>query len=117
MALALYEQFKANTCEEFAVSTSVKMVALLTAKAGKEADLHALLKGMPGPSRSEPGNLRYDLWSDSAQAGRYVLEEIYKDADAIAAHRESKHFQAYLSQVNDFAERLVIVLAPEDVKA
>ncbi len=46
------------------MTNPVKIVAVLTARAGKTEDLKALLLGMTAPSRSEPGNLRYDLWLD-----------------------------------------------------
>ncbi|NEJ82839.1 antibiotic biosynthesis monooxygenase, partial [Rhizobium leguminosarum] len=42
--------------------TNVKVYAVLTAKSGKEKELEELLRGMAAPSRTEAGNLRYDLW-------------------------------------------------------
>jgi quinol monooxygenase YgiN len=70
---------------------------------------------MLAPSRAEPGNLRYDLWRDPAEPGRFVLDELYRDADAIAAHKATPHFQSYLSRINDLAERTAWVLAPVGV--
>ena len=34
------------------------------------------------------------------------------DADAVAAHRATPHFQNYLSQIGDLAERAALVLNP-----
>ncbi len=49
---------------------------------------------MLAPSRAEAGNLRYDLWRDQADPNRFVLDELYEDSEAIAAHRASaRHFQ------------------------
>ena len=70
---------------------------------------------MIAPSRAEPGNLRYDLWADQSQPGRYVLDELYQDADAVAAHRASHHFQAYLASINNLAERTAYTLDPAAV--
>lgn len=92
--------------------TPVKIVAILTARPGKDAELRALLNDMLAPSRAEPGNHRYDLWSDPATPGRYVLDELYADADAVAAHRATPHFQAYLSRIEALAERQAFVLDP-----
>ena len=92
------------------MTTTVKIVAILTARPGKAEALRALLDGMLGPSRAEAGNLRYDLWRDQADANRFVLDELYADNDAIAAHRASPHFQDYLSKINDLAERTAVVL-------
>ncbi len=97
------------------MSASVKLVAVLTAKDGREAELETLLREMLTHSRAEPGNLRYDLWRDVDQPHRFVLDEIYRDADALAAHRASDHFQAYLKRIAGLAERTPMVLRAEDV--
>jgi len=72
--------------------------------------LRALLDGMVLASRAEPGNLQYNLWRDHADAGRFVLEELYIDDAAVAAHRATPHFVKYLSKINDLAERTAMVL-------
>ena len=98
------------------MTTSVRLAAVLVAKSGREDDLEALLRGMAASSRAEPGNLRYDLWRDADQPGRFVLDELYKDADALAFHRASAHFQAYVARVGDLAaSRMPMVLRPENV--
>ena len=94
------------------MTTTVKIVAILTARPGQAEALRALLDGMLAPSRAEAGNLRYDLWRDQADPNRFVLDELYADNDAIAAHRASPHFQDYLSRINDVAERTAAVLDP-----
>jgi quinol monooxygenase YgiN len=94
------------------MSTPVKIVAIITARPGKEAALRALLDTMIEPSRAEPGNHRYDLWVDPATPGRFVLDELYADRDAIAAHRASSHFEAYRAQVEDLADRQAFTLDP-----
>lgn len=92
------------------MTSPVKIVAVLTARPGKAEALEALLAGMLGPSRAEPGNLRYDLWRDQADPSRLVLDELYVDNDAIAAHRATPHFANYLAHINDLAERTALVL-------
>lgn len=90
----------------------VKIVAILTARQSQGEALQALLDGMLAPSRAEAGNLRYDLWRDQAEPTRFVLDELYVDAAAVAAHRATPHFQDYLSKINDLAERTALVLDP-----
>jgi quinol monooxygenase YgiN len=92
------------------MTTPIKIVAILTAKSGKTEALRGLLDSMLASSRAEPGNLRYDLWADQAEAGRFVLDELYRDAEAVAAHRASPHFQAYLSTIGDLADRTALTL-------
>ncbi len=94
---------------------NVKIVAILSAHPGKATALRALLDGMIAPSRAEAGNLRYDLWQDRANADRFVLDELYHDAGAVAAHRESPHFQHYASLIADLAERTAVVVDPVTV--
>ncbi len=93
----------------------VKIVAILTAKAGQAEALKVLLDGMTGPSRAEAGCLRYDMWRDKANAERFVLDELYVDDAAIAAHRETAHFKDYLAKIGDLAERSALVVDPVDV--
>lgn len=94
------------------MSTPVKIVAILVARPGKTEPLTALLGGMTEPSRTEPGNLRYDLWQDQADPGRFLLDELYRDGAAVLAHRATPHFQNYLTKINDLAERTALVLDP-----
>ncbi|CAO3421252.1 putative quinol monooxygenase [Azospirillum endophyticum] len=96
-------------------TSHVKIMAMLTAKPGKAAELRALLDGMLAPSRAEPGNLRYDLWRDRDDANRFVLDELYADAAAVAAHRETPHFRDYLTRIADLAERSALLLDPVQV--
>lgn len=95
--------------------TNAKIVAVLTAKPGKDEDLEALLAGMVAPSRAEPGNLRWDVWRDQADPARFVLDELYVDSAAVAAHRETPHFKTYVSKVGDLADRSAYVLDPLQV--
>jgi quinol monooxygenase YgiN len=97
------------------MTNSVKIVAILAARPGKTEDLKALLFGMAPSCRAEPGNLRWDVWRDRSEPARYVLDELYVDADAVAAHRETPHFKNYLAKITDFAERLAVVLDAADV--
>ncbi|WP_445679337.1 putative quinol monooxygenase [Radicibacter daui] len=95
--------------------TPAKITAILTAKPGKESDLLALIEAMAPHCRSEPGNLRWDIWQDQSQPGRYVLDELYVDEAAIAAHRQTPHFLDYLARVGDIADRMAIVSTPVSV--
>ena len=94
------------------MSDNVKIMAILAARPGKADELRALLDGMIAPSRSEPGNLRYDLWQDQSDPARFVLDELYADNAAVTAHRATPHFQNYLSVIGELAERTALVLDP-----
>src|SRR5215510_9278390 len=99
------------------MSTPVKTIATLVAKSGMAEELRALLDGMVVPSRAEPGNLQYNLWRDHADSGSFVLEELYTDGAAVAAHHATPHFEKYLSKINNLAERTLVMLDPIEVGA
>lgn len=88
----------------------LKTIAVLTAHTGKADALRDLLGQLVERSRAEPGNLRYDLWADPTQPGRFVLDELYVDRAAVEAHHATPHFQNYLAQIPDLAERSVWTL-------
>lgn len=98
------------------MSPIAKITAVLVARPGKAEELKALLVGMAPHCRAEPGNLRWDVWQDRSQPDRYVLDELYEDDAAVAAHREAPHFKDYLSRIPDLAERTALVLRPVAVE-
>ena len=73
--------------------------------------------------RDEPGCLRFDVCSVAADENRFVLYELYTDADAFAAHKAAPHFaqwraladRAVAEQVNTAGE--LLVTHAEDVAA
>lgn len=93
-----------------------KITAILTAHPGRAAELKALLIDMAPHCRAEPGNLRWDVWRDPSHEGRYVLDELYRDAAAVEAHRRSPHYQAYLAKVPDLADRTAFVVEAVDIR-
>lgn len=99
------------------MTAPIKIVAILTARPGKADRLKALLRGMLPHCRAEPGNLRWDIWQDQSQADCYVLDELYVDAAAVTAHRETPHFKYYLAGISDLADRHELVLEPHTVAA
>ena len=92
-----------------------KTIAILTAKPGKAVALRALLIRMAPHCRAEPGNLRWDIWSNQENGDRYVLDELYVNAAAVDAHRKTPHYQAYLAKIPELAERVALVLGPVEV--
>lgn len=92
----------------------VKIMAILTAKPGKTDELRALLSTLAPASRAEEGNLRWDIWRDQANPDRFALDELYRDAAAVAAHRDTAHYRNYLGRITDLADRTALLLDPVD---
>lgn len=94
----------------------VKITAILTAHSDKAAEVRYLLEGMAPLSRAEPGNLRWDVWQDLSEPGRFVLDELYRDQAAVEAHRQTPHYQDYLARIPMLADRTAFVLEAVAVK-
>ena len=64
--------------------------------------------------RDEPGCLRFDVCAVDGDGNRFLLYELYTDADAFAAHKAAPHFahwrtvaeQVLVDQVNTAGELL-----------
>lgn len=69
------------------------VIAKLNVVAGKEQEFEKVMLDLAAEVRAnEPGNALYTLCKDAA--GGYLMLELYKDADALAAHGQSTHFKA-----------------------
>ena len=56
-------------------------------------------------SIQEPGIARFDMLQQTDDPTRFVLIEVYRDAAAPVAHKESAHYHVWLAKVDDmFAE-------------
>ncbi len=52
-------------------------------------------------SVQEPGVARFDVLRETADPTRFVLLEVYRDADAPARHKETAHYAAWRDAVAD----------------
>jgi (4S)-4-hydroxy-5-phosphonooxypentane-2,3-dione isomerase len=46
-------------------------------------------------SLAEPGVLRFDVIADQADPSHVVLVEVYRDAEAAAAHKQTQHYATW----------------------
>jgi len=67
---------------------------------GVEAFKRASLANATG-SRAEAGVVRFDMIEDRDDPTRFVLVEIYRDAAAAAAHKQTPHYAAWRDAVAD----------------
>ena len=85
---------------------------------GVQAFREATLKNARA-SRKEPGVARFDVVQSTEDPTRFVLVEVYRSADAPAAHKGTAHYARWRDAVADLmaeprtAARFVNV-APED---
>jgi quinol monooxygenase YgiN len=71
----------------------VKITATLSARPGRAKDMEALVSGMVAASRAEPGASAGTSGATSRIRTRFVLDELYVDDAAIAAHCETPAFR------------------------
>lgn len=64
---------KSKTKETTMADEPVLVFASFEPKAGQEEAVEAILKGMVGPTRQEPGNEIYDLYERKKRARRQTL--------------------------------------------
>ncbi|OLL32013.1 antibiotic biosynthesis monooxygenase [Burkholderia sp. SRS-W-2-2016] len=86
----------------------IAVVAISVAKPGHEEQLRVALEGIVGPTRAEEGVLQYDLHRDLQEPRRFVFVERWTSQEALAAHAQSAHIQAYRVAVADWVEHAEI---------
>jgi quinol monooxygenase YgiN len=88
---------------------------------GRQEFMAAMAANAEASVRDEPGCLRFDVCAVEGDPHRFVLYELYADAEAFAAHKASPHFarwreiaeQVLAGQVNTSGRLLVTHTAEE----
>jgi quinol monooxygenase YgiN len=67
----------------------------------------------------EPGVVRFDVAQDAEDPSRFVLVEVYRDARAPGAHKETAHYQRWRDTVAEMmaeprSSRRYVNVFPED---
>ncbi len=70
-------------------------------KSGTAAAFEAATRVNARHSRAEPGVVRFDFLQHQDDPDRFVLIEIYRDAAAAAAHKETDHYAVWRDTVAD----------------
>jgi len=65
----------------------------------RKADFLAATLVNARASLGEPGVLRFDVIQDDDDPGHVVLVEVYRDADAAAAHKQEPHYATWRDTV------------------
>ncbi|CDI01791.1 putative Antibiotic biosynthesis monooxygenase [Candidatus Competibacter denitrificans Run_A_D11] len=78
--------------------TSVHIVARVTAKPDRVAELRAVLETLLTPTRQEAGCRRYILLQNQQEPTGFTFVEEWVDAAAIDNHMKSAHLQQAFAQ-------------------
>jgi quinol monooxygenase YgiN len=72
---------------------------LVHVKEAHVADFVRATEANAAASRQEPGVVRFDLIREEGTTNRFVLVEMYRDAAAPAAHKQTAHYAAWRDAV------------------
>ena len=95
-------------------STAPKPIALIVQVEIQKDRTAAFLEAMSidaKGSRTEEGCHTFDLLQDQSDPQKFIFYEVYKDADAIAVHRETPHCKFIAGPIHDPRTRGHKVLA------
>ena len=95
----------------------VSVVATFSPKENRESDVERILQGKVGPTRREPGCLRYELYAVAGAEQQFVLLEAYADQGALEAHRATEHYKSYRSRIADLLKEPIRVLVLDAIDA
>lgn len=79
-------------------SNTVRIIAKITAKPEKVAEVRALLLGLVDETRKEKGCISYELLQNISDRGDLTFVEEWASDSAFDAHLETPHVQAALSK-------------------
>ncbi|HEV2604710.1 MAG TPA: putative quinol monooxygenase [Microvirga sp.] len=78
--------------------SKIQIVVGIKAKADKEDELRRDLVLIVKLSRKEPGNIRYDLYEDHDELGRFVFVEEWASIEERTAHHEHAQHIKYFHE-------------------
>lgn len=79
----------------------IDVVAHIHAKPGQEAALKEILDSFVAPTRKEEGCLRYDLFVDISDPGKFTFIEEWTSEEALEKHSKSAHITAGRAKMPD----------------
>ena len=86
------------------MKSSLRVIALIHAKPGREAELRQMLLGLVTPTRGEAGCIRYELHVRPERPSEFAFIEEWRDAAALQAHLGSAHARAAFARVPELVE-------------
>ncbi|EXI82665.1 MAG: putative monooxygenase [Candidatus Accumulibacter appositus] len=80
---------------------TIRIMARLTARAGSETALAALLRDLSFPSRDEGGCLGYEVFHNQDDTREFVTVEQWSDQAAADAHLATPHVTEAIRRASD----------------
>ena len=84
------------------------LLVQMTVRPGRREEfLAGMAANAEASVRDEPGCLRFDVCAVAGDEHRFLLYELYRDADAFAAHKATPHFAAWRAVAEQVVEEQV----------
>ncbi len=77
---------------------TVRVIARLVARPGKEDTLRSLLMGLIAPTRKESGCITYELLHKKGNSREFTFVEEWEDEAALEAHFATDHIKNALAK-------------------
>lgn len=90
---------------------TIRVVAHITARSGKEAEVKSTLRGLVEPTRQEPGCIHYQLLQNLNKLAEFTLLEEWESQTALDGHTAAAHTKAAEALVERLIEK-----SPPDVR-
>ncbi|WP_027188178.1 putative quinol monooxygenase [Desulfovibrio cuneatus] len=87
---------------------SIKIVAEIKLKPEYRQELFPVLQSLVEGSRTETGNIVYDLTENMSLPGHFFVIEEWKSEKAIEEHNETPHFKDFVMAIEGKAVALSI---------
>lgn len=55
-------------------------------------------------TRQEPGNIRFDVLQDPAEPTHFAIYEVFENAEAVEAHRQTAHYKETVAKLEPLME-------------
>ena len=80
--------------------TTVHVTAMLRARPDTRTQLQRELEAVKGPTRKEPGCLRYELYQQADQAEKFLFIEQWQTADDLNRHLQQPYIQSLIQKLD-----------------
>ncbi|MFM2486600.1 (4S)-4-hydroxy-5-phosphonooxypentane-2,3-dione isomerase [Celerinatantimonas yamalensis] len=81
------------------------MLVEINVKEGKESEFLEVFTRNHLGTRSEPGNVRFDVLRDPIVKTRFYAYEVYQSEQALSAHRTTAHYQRCVEELESLMSR------------
>ncbi len=80
-------------------------VAFFTARPGQSEVLGQRLLALVGPTRQEPGCLRYEIYRANDSVDRWFVYEDWRSPDDFAGHMQAPYVAAFMRDLDEFCSQ------------